>query len=403
MRKVNPVDYLRSHKPISNPVAFLTTGRIEYGMAPMKIGQNYDPINQLEDSISLDQLNPNTPGGAAAEKWAESGYDTSEETIGAIALAALMKGKSQTAQYAAKGAQTAGTLFAGFCAVTPAAPAAPLCGLMGSGLGAAAGILGSAYDRLAGVTKNQARTDLALSVSAVRKMVYGICCSLGKAYYQIYGEKLDYGDAIYLLKLALIELGYKATADNIRELASGKIIKIISKNFPESRCDPKYITASYAQDRINSLKRVNPSLANEIEKMQPVAMWIYSPTWTLHGGSISYSHSTVKDQKEWCDKLNECRDKIRDVKKEGESILEASELVLASFINMEDEIESEIEKEVSHRLRSTPYTDDPEIAEELGIQTAKQSKAEQATIATTVGLAVVTAGVAAIVSRAFRG
>lgn len=298
----------------------------------------FDPLDELEARLETQdvlELDPDTPGGAAVQVWAESGFSTDEATLTAMLDVALSKSRSEAVQHMSKGGQIVGSGATAFCSATPAAPAAPLCGLIGTGVGAVLGALGSLYEEIAGVNKAEARINLWTGVVRTQKLVLELQCSLARTWYALYGSPLDFDDSTLLLKKALTQLGYHDTAKNLRQVDGLGTIYNLNRNLGAAPC-PDVSSSATVEEMIADARGRGKDVDKYVSAL-PLNMWIYYPSFTIRSGSIFVDADSLLDSSKWCEHKDVCRSRLDGVRRQAQQILEAGALVTAAFINMADE------------------------------------------------------------------
>lgn len=292
--------------------------------------------DELSDRISVSSsldLNPSTPGGAFVKEWEASGYSTDANTLMAAATSAMGNG-SKTSQEAAKMALRTGQITAAACAVTGVGTAiAPLCGVIGGAFGAISAYTGSIFGRVnkaeAELRQVWAQADIALAESL---------CAIAVAATQTLGTAISVEESGWILRAALIGLGYSDTADRMWGAgtfgSSNTCSSIWWSNYP---CKGQ-VAGGLSEDRFS---------------------WHIIETWM-----IKDKYGNCVDQGDYksdlCGKASTCDERTKRMAATISDLFEGLGVVLAALINMADEIASDQERE---RYRQATESSSQQVAQ----------------------------------------
>lgn len=312
------------------------------GLADASVG--FDPIT-LDDvseviaSDPLAQLDDDTPGGAAMNAWAESDYSTDEHSIAMALGEGLKQSSNRAVREAAQASGMMATTMAATCAKTGAGAAvAPLCGAMGAVAGAVAGVL---------TARHSARHEAAI---ALRDAWYGANLALAQGIraIQAASEKADLGlltdeQAACLLVEALRGIdgdvadriwGPYRSVRKTRKTPDGVVRKQSGPDapcgIPGRICTDAFGTMRYAQGHAPF-----PALP---EGEHYPNYFVVEKWWMLRGGYGScVNYGDLHKDAAWQGKTKTRRARARRMRDTAEAILEATEIVIATIINLRDQ------------------------------------------------------------------
>lgn len=157
----------------------------------------------------VDDLNPDTPGGAAMVEWSRNGFSTDKGTLENVALAAAEQSKSPTIRAAAKGAKIAGSVGATVGMIGGPVVSA-VAGLAASAVGAAVGAIVNVSKR-----RKEAGQDLRDAQVAAEQTLRECVRAIGAAYHDGFHGTLPADTIVGMIKQQMALAGAAGYADKI--------------------------------------------------------------------------------------------------------------------------------------------------------------------------------------------